>query len=86
MPKYPKQPAVSYALDPTSRGAYAVVMYFPCGKTAFGCPVLLGVQCYTPAELLVRCEGKISLTAIQVLDERKAYPVGPQSLRASPRR
>ena len=23
LPKYPKQPAVSYALDPTSRGAYA---------------------------------------------------------------
>ena len=48
LPKYPKQPAVSYALDPTSRGAYAVVMYFPCGKTAFGCPVLLGVQCLHP--------------------------------------
>ena len=41
-----KTPTV--ALDPTSRGVCTVVMYFPCGKTAFGCPVLLGVQCLHP--------------------------------------
>ena len=47
MPKYPKQPAVSYALDPTSRGAYAPYT-----------PVELLVRCVEKIGLsAVHCQG-----------------------------
>ena len=41
---------------------------------------------YTPADNVERCVGKISLSAVRVRGERKVYPVGSQSLRASPRK